>query len=102
MKWKKLNDKSIELLKINPIQDYNYFLIHSPGTHGFPYDIIHYIEPRDDAGESEEESKINWYSMLNDCGKIPQHVYEYTDEVLLDTYTHFIPINAPKETIKVN
>lgn len=88
MKWEKLNNKSLEKLK----EIDGKILVFDPVHRDYRIDVIEFIDLKYDMGYSEEEMKHCWDSLQN------KHSYEYSDDELIDLFSHYCVISYPDKS----
>lgn len=86
MNWNKLDKKSLKKLKQVDL----YVLVACPGSSEYPYDIISFLDLRD-LGYTKKEMQSHWHSYLH----VNMSTYDYDDEILLATFSHYIIIKGP-------
>ena len=97
MKWEILNKKNIEKLKTDGLRILVYNKKNPYGD--VPFDLLTFLDLTNPLlGISANKIKSHWASLANDELKFHKKnckcagKYDFTDEELLDAYTHFILI----------
>lgn len=93
MEWKQLDSSTLESLKTGEK------ILMFRNNYEYPHDIISFLDLRE-TGCSQKEMQHHWTSLLHSdylcCPNAQEHIYEYSDEEVLDLFSHYLVIKEPK------